>query len=260
MHIGLKNLISAGPLIGLNMKHVVVTGATGGMGRSTCRLLLSKGYSVLALGTSRAKLSLLKETCNSEFLYTLALSFQEPDYFKVFQNYLDALGWDKLYGLIHLAAVSKGNRLSLISEEDWQESFQINVHAPMKITQLCLPLMQANEQGSIIFVSSPVALVGARKISYASTKSALHGLMISIAKEQGINNIRANLLLPGPTITDMTKDWSIEKRTNIAQQPFLKRLCEPDEVAKVLEFVLSEQASFMTGSVVDLTAGSMIGH
>ena len=122
------------------------------------------------------------------------------------------------------------------------------------------PLMQARQKGSILNVGSPVGIVGARKPQYAASKAALHGLTMSAARALGSDGIRVNLLLPGPTITGMTADWSEEQRERVAQGTFLKRMCQPEEIGEMVAFLVSDNSRYLTASVIDMTAGSMMGH
>jgi NAD(P)-dependent dehydrogenase (short-subunit alcohol dehydrogenase family) len=83
---------------------------------------------------------------------------------------------------------------------------------------------------------------------------------MSVSRDLGKRNILVNTILPGPMMTGMTEDWSQEKIDRISKETRLNRLCEPIEVANVINFLLSNQSSFMTASIVDLTAGSLFGH
>jgi NAD(P)-dependent dehydrogenase (short-subunit alcohol dehydrogenase family) len=83
---------------------------------------------------------------------------------------------------------------------------------------------------------------------------------MSVSRDLGRRNILVNTILPGPMMTGMTEDWSQEKIDRNSKETRLNRLCEPIEVANVINFLLSNQSSFMTASIVDLTAGSLFGH
>jgi NAD(P)-dependent dehydrogenase (short-subunit alcohol dehydrogenase family) len=153
-----------------------------------------------------------------------------------------------------------GNDIFHLEDADWLESFAINVSPAMVLARALAPMMAASGGGSIVNVGSPAAIVGARKPSYAASKAALSGLTLSLARNLGPKGIRVNLFLPGPMITPMTEDWPEEKRAAIAASSFLGRLCQPEESAAVIAFLLSPAASYITGAVIDGTAGSMFGH
>jgi len=237
-------------------KQVIITGATGGMGRAVTKHLL-KDYRIIAIGQNIQTL-----TASLQGSETCDLAICEADIAAAdWIDQLDILLNDSpLHGIVNLAGVSCGDSLERLTDEDWNYSFAVNVTAPMKLTRWALPHLKKHRRGSIIYVGSPVGVLGARKSSYAASKSALHGLTMSMARELGKENIRANLLLPGPTITDMTCDWPEDKRQSIANGTFLKRLCEPEDIAQMISFLLSDASAYITGSIIDMTAGSMMGH
>jgi len=235
------------------MKTVILTGAGGGMGQSCAMLLANNGWQVLAIDRNADRLAPLTNHANISLLCADLTSELLPNLI------IEALTtMPQLMGLVNMAGVSIGAPISKLEEDVWQQAFATNVDAPMRLIKLAASRMPAG--GSIVNIGSPVGIVGANKPSYAASKAALHGLTMSCARNLGPANIRVNLLLPGPTITCMTNDWPESRREAIAQGTFLKRLCTPEEVAKAVHFLLSEQASYFTGSVVDMTAGSLWGH
>ncbi len=237
---------------------IIVTGAAGGLGTATCELLLEKGYAVLGIDHNTSRFAKLVAKYKNAPLYPLQTNVEDPRLIDLVQETLPSQ--HPVKGLVYIAAQSKGDMIYHLSDDDWDHSFNVNVTPAMKLARFLAPKMQQNGSGSIVNIGSPVGIVGARKPSYAASKAALTGLTMSLARNLGSDNIRANLLLPGPMITPLTEDWSSEKRERIAQTSFLKRLCEPTEVAHVIAFLLSDQASYMTGTVLDVTAGTMFGH
>lgn len=233
---------------------VIVTGAAGGMGRTCCQYFTDLGWSVLAIDHNQQRL----KQFNHPQITTLCVDLASINLIEQIQEQLKEL--PTVWGLINLAGVSKGSDIEHLILEDWQYSFDVNVTATFKLIQLVTPIMQKNGGGSIVNVSSPVGYIGARKPSYAASKAALHGLTMSCARNLGKYGIRVNLLLPGTTITEMTKDWSKERQIEIANESLLKRLCTPQEIAESLAFLLSEHSRYMTGSILDMTCGSMWGH
>lgn len=236
-------------------KTVIITGANGGMGTAACQHLQQIGWHVLAIDHSFGE---AKNKINQERLTLLNCDLRDASLTTKVENALQDL--PPIKALINLVGSSVGNSLDKLEIDDWHDSFAINVTPAMLLTKLVAPFMKANHGGSIVNVGSPVGLIGARKPSYAASKAALQGLTMSSARNLGPDNIRVNLLLPGPTITKMTSDWSQEKQNSIAQSSFLKRLCKPEEVANTLAFLISQESSYLTGSIIDLTAGSMYGH
>lgn len=234
---------------------VVITGANGGMGQASCLHLHQQGWHILALDRGHDGLQAL--TASSR-LQTLCCDLRDRDWLPAVTAALADM--PPLAGLINLVGSSVGDSIETLSDDDWQDSFAVNVTPAMQLTRLLAPLMREQGGGSIINVGSPVGLIGARKASYAASKAALQGLTMACARNLGPDNIRVNLLLPGPTISKMTADWSETKRQAVAQGSFLKRLCNADEVARTLGFLLGPDSSYLTGSIIDMTAGSMYGH
>lgn len=232
---------------------VIVTGAAGGMGRQTCIYLAEMGWHVLAIDHNQERLYALQD----ERIHPLLIELDATDLVTQVNAKLEDL--PTLWGLVNLAGISQGKPIEQLSLEDWTYSFNVNVTAAFQLIQMSAEKMKI-QGGSIINVSSPVGYIGANKPSYAASKAALHGLTMSCARNLGQYGIRVNLLLPGTTITEMTKDWSIERQEAIANETLLKRLCTPQEIAEGIAFLLSQHSRYMTGSVLDMTCGSMWGH
>ena len=233
---------------------IIVTGAAGGMGRQCCQYFAELGWHVLAIDHNQQRLANLI----TKNISILCIDLADPQLVQQVQQQLSYL--PPVWGLVNLAGISQGSDIENLSEEDWQRSFDVNVTPAFKLIQAVSPLMKQQGGGSIINVTSPVGYIGARKPSYAASKAALHGLTVSCARNLGEYGIRVNLLLPGTTITEMTKDWSLERQQAIAQESLLKRLCKPQEIAECIAFLLSDHSRYMTGSILDMTCGSMWGH
>ena len=238
----------------------LITGAAGGMGAAITRSLLAAGWKVFALDHNEQRLQNLAKSCSAfgDRISPILGNIEAPDTIRIVEKHLADEG--KLSGLVNLAGVSIGNDIEHLDDLDWATSFDINVTAPMRLSRAAIPFLKASGNASIVNVSSPVAYAGARKPSYAASKAAMIGLTMSLARNLGKYGIRVNTLLPGTTITYLTSDWSEEKRQSIAQENFLGRLCRPEEIASVIEFLLSDASTYMTGSIVDLTAGALWGH
>ncbi|MFO0695994.1 MAG: SDR family oxidoreductase [Polyangiales bacterium] len=237
---------------------VVVTGAAGGMGRAVVARCLADGYSVLA--SDRSAQSLESVLTASATLRLVPCELASADCGDALRAALeDAIGEGKLHGLVHLAGISHGDDLEHIGDDAWQLSMDVNVTAAMRISRALVPAMRAGGGGSIVHVASPVAILGARKVSYSASKAAMLGLNAAMARALGRDGIRVNALLPGPTLTKMTHDWDEAKQRKIASGTFLGRLCRPEEIAGAIAFLLGPDSSFVTGAVLDVTGGSLLG-
>lgn len=226
---------------------ILVTGSSSGLGKATSEKTLEEGFNVIGIDLSPSTIEHENYTHLQMDLSDLNLG--------VLRKHLANEGW---YGFVHCAGISIGSSIEEVTIEDWNQSMQVNVTSAMLICQLADDLMVDN--GRIILVSSPVAITGARKPSYAASKAALHGLTMSVSRSFGKRGICVNTVLPGPMITGMTNDWPVEKRASIASETRLNRLAKPEDVAYVITQMLDEKWSYMSSSIVDLTCGSLYGH
>lgn len=238
------------------MKTIVITGASGGMGRTIVKKLC-QSYRIIAVDRNQEKIEQLINLVNSDNLITVRTDISQKGWVEALDTVCQG---HELYGVINLAGTSTGDEIHNLSDDDWEYSLSVNVTAPMQLIRWATAYFKQQQFGRVINVGSPVGIIGARKASYSASKAALVGLTMSAARSLGKYNACANLVLPGATITDMTKDWSAEKQAQVAQGSFLNKLSTPNNIAHTLQFLLSPECDYITGSVIDLTAGSMVGH
>lgn len=235
---------------------VVVTGAAGGMGAAVCQRLVADGYAVVAIDRNKERLAALG--MNAPNVRAVESDVRSYQLGTLAESAVRDVG-RTLRGIVNLAGASVGDSLEKLTDDDWYAALDVNATAPMRLCRSLVPLMRARGAGSIVNVSSPVAILGARKVSYAASKAALLGLNAALARALGRDGIRVNAVLPGPTITFMTDDWDAEKRARVAAGTFLGRLCEPREIASVISFLIGPDSSYLTGAVLDVTAGALHG-
>jgi len=226
------------------------------MGTAVCERLVSDGFAVVAIDRNKTRLATLET--RTPGVQGVESDVCSPRLGSLAESAVRDLGLP-VRGVVNLAGASVGDSLERLTDEDWYAAFDVNATAPMRLCKTLVPLMRAAGGGSIVNVSSPVAILGARKVSYAASKAALLGLNAALARALGRDGIRVNAVLPGPTITFMTNDWDEEKRSRIAAGTFLGRLCEPREIAAVISFLIGPDSSFVTGAVLDVTAGALHG-
>ena len=245
---------------------VVVTGAASGIGRAVASRCAADGYRVLAIDRNEEGLYRLvddtdgqmapvtADLCDPEIGETVAQGLRSAH-----QKFSDDSAAPKLKGVINVAGVSQGDSIDGITDDDWHYSMDVNATAPMRLIRALLPLFATEEHPAIVNIASPVAIVGARKVSYSASKGALLGLNAALTRNLSPEGIRVNAILPGATITGMTEDWPEEKRQAIAAQSPLGRLCRPEDIAGPVSFLLSDDAAYITGTVLNVTGGSKMG-
>ena len=163
--------------------------------------------------------------------------------------------------LVANAGITHDTLLLRMSEDDWTSVLDTNLTGAFRVAKRASKSMLRARAGRLIFVSSVVGLSGsAGQANYAASKAGLVGLARSLARELGSRGITANVIAPGFVDTDMTAALGEERRAEIVGQVPLGRYASPDEVAKVVRFIASDDAGYITGAVVPVDGGLGMGH
>jgi len=246
----------------LKDKVAIITGASSGIGRSTALSYAKQGASLVLAARRKKELSILVQEIeqNGGKAVYLEGDVQEESYSKDLVSL--AL---KTYGKLDIAFNNAGtigiiDNIQNISLEDWNKTISTNLTSAFLASKYQVPAM--NKGGSIIFTSSFVGnSVSLPQLSaYAASKSAIIGLMKTLAVECSPANIRVNAILPGGVDTPMReetapKEEQVEFLKNLHAQ---KRLAHPDEIASAALFLASEASSFSTGTAMLVDGGLSI--
>ncbi|MEO3784341.1 beta-ketoacyl-ACP reductase [Actinocorallia sp. B10E7] len=163
--------------------------------------------------------------------------------------------------VISNAGVTKDTLLALMSEDTFTSVVDTNLTGSFRVAKRAVKGMMKLRRGRIILISSVVGLSGSGgQANYAASKSGMVGLARSLARELGSRNITANVVAPGFVNTDMTAVLDEKLQATIKQNIPLKRQAEPEEIAKVVRFLASDDASYITGAVIPVDGGLGMGH
>lgn len=246
----------------LNKKLCIVTGAASGIGRSITKKLLHQGYDITAVDRNTHGLELLEKDFKkfSPHITTRTVDLGKPEEIRHF--FKDKkISWDNMFGLVNAAGITIGSNIFELTEQDWNLDLAVNLTAPFLLTQHVVKLLQRyKKHGSIVNISSLAGIQGAKKPNYASSKAGLIGLTKSVAGVVGQYGIRVNAIYPGAVNTPLIADWNDKKRANIREHTPLGRIAEPDEIAEIVAFLLSDNASFVHGAVINATGGQYTGQ
>jgi len=162
-----------------------------------------------------------------------------------------------LYGLVNNAGLGTGGVLSAMRNQDIQRLIELNTVSPILLSKYVVRSMMAEREGRIVNIASIVASTGYSGLSvYSATKAALLGFTRSLAREVGPLGITVNAVAPGFIATEMTRDLDESQREKIARRSALKRAAEPVDVARSVEFLLSDAARNITGTTLTVDAGN----
>ncbi|HET9186516.1 MAG TPA: 3-oxoacyl-[acyl-carrier-protein] reductase [Acidothermaceae bacterium] len=163
--------------------------------------------------------------------------------------------------LVANAGITRDTLLLRMSDDDWDAVVDTNLTGAYRVAKRAARSMLRAHSGRMIFISSVVGLSGsAGQANYAATKAGLVGFARSVAREFGSRGITANVVAPGFVDTELTAVLSDERRAEILSQVPLRRYATPDEIAGVVRFLASDDASYITGAVIPVDGGLGMGH
>ena len=241
-------------------RSVLVTGGSRGLGLAIAQRLAGAGYRAIALARSESK-ETKAAIARAETEGQGALSFVPFDLSKIddIPDLVRSLRkqFGPLYGLVNNAALGLSGTLALMHHTKIDEMVRLNTLSPMVLTKYATRGMMADGSGRVVNVSSIVASTGASGIAvYAATKASMIGFTRSLARELGPLGITVNAVAPGILDTEMTHTLTDEQRAQVARRSALHRLAEVGDVADTVEFLLSDKARNITGTVITVDAGA----
>jgi 3-oxoacyl-[acyl-carrier protein] reductase len=242
------------------MQNVIVTGGSRGLGLAMARTLAAGGYRIIALarGSTEDLMAASRAAADSG---RGAIEFRACDLSDLGQigPLVKALRADfgPIYGLVNNAGLGTGGVLSNMRDQDIQRLIQLNTVSPILLSKYVVRSMMAHREGRIINIASIVAATGYSGLSvYSATKASLIGFTRSLAREVGQLGITVNAVAPGFIATEMTDDLDEAQRLKIARRSALKRMAEPIDVARSVEFLLGDGGRNVTGTTLTIDAGN----
>src|SRR5579863_2684755 len=242
------------------MKNVIVTRGSRGLGLAMCGALAASGYRVIALARNGTD-GLAAAGRAAADGGRGAIEFRSCDLSDVggIAPLVRALRADfgPIYGLVNNAGLGTSGILSSMRDQDIQRLIQLNTVSPILLSKYVVRSMMAQREGRIINIASIVASTGYSGLSvYSATKASLIGFTRSLAREVGQLGITVNAIAPGFIATEMTHELDESQRLKIARRSALKRMAEPIDVARSVEFLLGDAGRNMTGTTLTIDAGN----
>ena len=235
----------------MEQKVALVTGGNRGIGYAIAQELIAGGYQVAVTARSGegpiGSLTVQADVTNS------------PSLDAAIEQIESKLG--PITVLVANAGITKDTLLLRMTDQEFEEVVDTNLNGVFRVVKRVIKGMLKAKQGRIILIGSVVGLLGsAGQVNYSATKSALVGIARSITREMGSKNITANVVAPGFINTDMTASLPEDVASKYKEQIPLGRFAEPTEVAKVVAWLASDSASYISGAVIPVDGGLGMGH
>ncbi len=239
----------------------LITGASRGIGAQIARQLASRGLKVIAnYSRSREDAVRLQQEIRKDGGECEIIQFDVSNFAAVGEAIGELIKkYKRIDYLVNNAGVTADNLILKMSEEEFDRVLQINLKGAFNCSRHVSRWMIKKRFGVIVNITSVVGLMGnAGQANYAASKAGLIGLTKSLAKELGSRNIRVNAVAPGFIETEMTEKLNIIQKKALINSIALKRLGKPEDVANLVEFLMSEEASYITGEVINISGGLYI--
>ena len=229
----------------------LVTGGNRGIGLAIAHSLKAHGHDVVVTYRSGQAPSGFKAVAMD------VTSTESVD--KAFEIIEEQWGIPEI--IVANAGITKDTLVLRMSEAEFEEVINANLTGAFRTAKRATKGLLKLKRGRLIFIGSVVASVGAAgQVNYSASKAGLVGMARSFARELGSRGITANVVAPGFVETDMTADLDDKRRREIAAAVPLGRFCTADEIAEVVTFIASPQASYITGAIIPVDGGLGMGH
>lgn len=243
-------------------KVALVTGASRGIGRSIAIALGQKGVKVAVNyagneGRAQEVVDVIKAAGSEAFAVQCDVADADAVQDTVTQV-ITTFGSIDI--LVNNAGITKDNLIMRMKEEDWDEVINTNLKGVFNTTKAVTRPMMKQKQGKIINITSSGGIIGnAGQANYVAAKAGVIGLTKTTARELASRNITANAIAPGYIATEMTESLPEDVKASILSQITLARFGDPDDIAKVALFLASDASDYMTGQIICVDGGMVMG-
>lgn len=234
-------------------KEILITGSSRGIGKATAKLLAKQGYKIVLhcnKNIDKAK-SVQEEIGEKSRILQFDISNREQTT-EILTNDIAKNG--VYFGLVLNAGITKDNVFPAMEDDEWDSVINTNLNGFYNVVKpLILPMIQSRQKSRIVTLSSVSGLSGNRgQVNYSASKAGIIGATKALSLEVAKRGITVNCVAPGVIESDMTEDLPKDKVLDMIP---MKRFGTAEEVANVIEFLISEKASYITGQVISVNGG-----
>lgn len=234
-------------------KEILITGSSRGIGKATAKLLAKQGYKIVLhcnKNIDKAK-SVQEEIGENSRILQFDISNREQTT-EILTNDIAKNG--VYFGLVLNAGITKDNVFPAMENDEWDSVINTNLNGFYNVVKpLILPMIQSRQKSRIVTLSSVSGLSGNRgQVNYSASKAGIIGATKALSLEVAKRGITVNCVAPGVIESDMTEDLPKDKVLDMIP---MKRFGTAEEVANVIEFLISEKASYITGQVISVNGG-----
>ena len=239
----------------MTQRIALVTGASRGIGQAIAKRLANEGYVVIGTATSEKGAAAVNDYLQELGGAGRVLNVQDTEQInQLFDSIEKEFG--NVQVLVNNAGITQDGLLMRMDDNAWERVLDVNLTSVFRTSKRAIKGMMKARQGRIINITSVVAAMGnAGQTNYTASKAGIEGFTRSLAREIGSRQITVNCVAPGFIDTDMTKDLDEALIQSMLNAVPLARLGKPEDIAAAVNFLASEEAGYITGTVLEVNGG-----